>query len=94
MTKITCWREVSIVVLTDDNGCLRSNNVLKLPRCQQIVLLSLIKPNVCGISGQAPSVGIQWDRTVIKPKTIINSINVLIVGNGFRGGEGRRSSNC
>ena len=87
LTKITAGIEVPVVVLTDNDGGLRSHNVAEFSRGQQIVLLSLVKPQVGRISGQGPTVGVKRSRTIVavEPNAFINSLQVLIIGNRLRG---------
>ena len=96
LDKITGGIEVSVVVLTDDDGSLRSHNVGKFPVGEQIVLLSLVKPQVSRVSGQRPAIGIERSRTLVtvEAKTLINSLQVLIVGNRLRGGQGWLWRSC
>ena len=84
LNKITAVIEVSVVVLADNDGGLRSHNVGEFSRGQQIVLLSLVKPQVGRISGQGPPVGVERSRTIVTVEllnTFVNSLQVLIVGN-------------
>ena len=87
LNKITGGMKVSVVVLTDDDGSLRSHNVGEFSGGQQIVLLSLVKPQVGRISGQGPTVGVKRSRTIVavEPNAFINSLQVLIIGNRLRG---------
>ena len=87
LDKITGGIEVSVVVLTDDDWSLRSHNVGEFSGGQQIVLLSLVKPQVGRISGQGPTVGVKRSRTIVavEPNASINSLQVLIIGNRLRG---------
>ena len=90
LNKIAAGVQVSVGVLTDNHGGLRRHNVGKLSGGQQVVLLSLVIPQVGGVSGQGPTVGIQRSRTVVtvELKTFVHSLQVLIVGNRLGGCQG------
>ena len=96
LNKIIGRMKVSVVVLTDDDGSLRSHNVGKFPVGEQIVLLALVKPQVSRVSGQRPAIGIERSRTLVtvEAKTLINSLQVLIVGDRLRGGQGWLWRSC
>ena len=85
LNKITGRIEVSVVVLTDNDGSLRSHNVAEFSGGQQVVLLSLVKPQVRRVSGQGPTVGVERSRTLVTVEPFVNSLQVLIVGNRLRG---------